>query len=121
MYTKRCSVPSNDPDQTSTDSPHSVLSTPDRQALWLIWSTLQIHADAVQYHDETGAVGKLMVRKLYRWDAKRMRQCLQCPPDGRGGVLADMARHILAFKMGNLCSNILHSVRSMDIGLCCWQ
>eukprot|EP00977_Amphora_coffeiformis_P003554 scaffold689_cov186-Amphora_coffeaeformis.AAC.4 len=108
-YIKQTSVPSED--QNSTATPSTNFSAEDRQALWLIWSTLQIHAEAVQQLDEEAAVGKLMVKKLYKWNPRRMRQCLQCPPEGRGGVLADMARHILAYKMGNVCSNILYEVR----------
>ena len=107
-YIKQTSVPSDD--QTNTASPTTSLAAEDRQALWLVWSTLQIHADAVQQLDEQAAVGRLMLTKLYKWNSRRMRECLQCPPEGRGGILADMARHILAYKMGNVCSNILYEV-----------
>jgi len=111
-YIKQTSVPSQD--QTSTALSSTTLGTEDRQALWLIWSTLRIHAEAVHQLDESAAVGKLMLKKLYTWNSKRMRQCLQCPPEGRGGILADMARHILAYKMGNVCSNILCEVSRPD-------
>ena len=100
------------PTAGATPCPMNNLSTEDRQAFWLIWSTLQIHSQEVQRLDERAAIGKRMLRKLFKWDCKRMQQCLQCPPEGRGGVLADMARHILAYKMGNMCTNILQKVRS---------
>ena len=90
---------------------NSDLCSEDRQAIWLIWSTLQIHAVEVRRMDDKGEVGKRMLRKLYKWNPKRVRQVLQCPPEGRGGVLADMARHILAYKMGTVCTNILLEVR----------
>lgn len=87
------------------------LSSEDRQALWLIWTTLQIHSDDVVRLEEEGAIGRSMLRKLYDWNPARVRQCLQCPPEGRGGILAEMARHVLAIRMGNLGNNILREVR----------
>ena len=96
--------------QASTPCPLHNLSSEDRQALWLIWATMQIHAGEVQRLDERAAIGKRMLRKLYTWSPQRVRDCLQCPPEGRGGILADMARHILAYKMGHLCTDILQKV-----------
>lgn len=87
------------------------LTSEDRQALWLIWSTMQIHADDVQQLEDEGIMGRRMLKKLYDWNPQRLRECLQCPPEGRGGVLAEMARHILSIRMGILANNILREVR----------
>jgi hypothetical protein len=121
VHTKTVGTPLPDrKEQTETKSPQSPksaqlpptkLTSADRQALWLVWTTLQVNADYVQNLDEKGAVGKLMLQKLYKWHPQRLRECLQCPPEGRGGILAEMARHIFAIKMGHACHRILHEVR----------
>jgi hypothetical protein len=121
VHMKTVGTPLSDrKEQTETKSPQppksaqlspTKLTSADRQALWLVWTTLQVNADYVQNLDEKGAVGKLMLQKLYKWHPQRLRECLQCPPDGRGGILAEMARHIFAIKMGHACHRILHEVR----------
>jgi hypothetical protein len=105
------------PSPSPTLPPPTILTAADRQALWLVWTTLQVNADVTHHLDDTEtAVGKLMLQKLYTWNPQRARACLQCPPPGKGGILAEMARHIFALKMGHACHGILREVCAV---LCC--
>jgi hypothetical protein len=86
-------------------------SAADRRAMKILsTSFLQKYANLIDENDEKALVGRSMVQKLYTWHSRRVQQVLQCPPAGSGGQLAEMARHILAYKLGHVCTTVLKLV-----------